>query len=664
MDVKSLLLSEHSEAARRVRTARQRMHAGLEPDPTHVRPLILESWRRSRTAGVDPLWSSKNASTQLPESVLSATGFRETPADPRLVEAAVPALEMLSDALCDRGYAMMLTDRNRRTAWLSGGPFVHEAQWVNHQSGGQWDEDRVGTDAVALSHVIGKPVQVHWYEHYTEGLDPWTGNSSPIRDPSTRAVVGTINVYAYGCIAHPQAFELAIDAAGIIERQLALGQQQRRVRLFEAYQAHVGRYPDDPVVCLTQEGMIVGLSTSACPPLRLRESDARGKPLLSLPGIQLHGIAKDFASLSAAQDVDLRLGDQRIAAEIRPIHQASDVAGFLLRLRLSETRRHPGRSESPWRSRHRFQDIVGSSDALRATIGQARRVSQRDDTVLIVGESGTGKELFAHAIHAESARAAGPFVPINCGGMSGDLLAAELFGYEEGAFTGAARGGRTGKIELADRGTLFLDEVEAMSRELQVHLLRFLEERYVIRVGAERPRPVDVRILGATNVDLSQLVQSGHFRADLYYRLNVCLVRTPPLRERTDDIGPLVAHILQHEQLDKTLDPGALAALARHAWPGNIRELRNTLVQAALMTSSARITLADLKLEGEAPDVTRQISESPLNILRSAEMRAIQEVLDRHGGCISTAAAELNIHRVTLYRKLKRHGLNWLPVYR
>lgn len=202
-----------------------------------------------------------------------------------------------------------------------------------------------------------------------------------------------------------------------------------------------------------------------------------------------------------------------------------------------------------------------------------------------------------------------------------------------------------------------------MSTGLQMHLLRFLEERSVIRVGAERPRPVDVRILAATNVDLRQLVQSGQFRADLYYRLNVCPVCMPPLRKRTADIQVLAEHILKHERLDKTLDADAVAALERYAWPGNVRELRNTLVQAALKRSGARIGIADLQLGDEAAP-TQQAGERTPDILRSAEMRAILDVLDRNGGCVGAAATELNMHRVTLYRKLKRHGLNWLHGYR
>lgn len=663
--MKSSLLSERSAEARRVRSARARMHAGEDPDPALVRPLILESWHRSREARVNPQWGTQGPAST---SRLAEPGIYSSPAyvstDQQLVDVARPILQLLTDALSVCGFVLMLTDRHCRTLWLSGtDAFIHEAERVNSVVGGQWREDRIGTDAVALSHAIGEPVQVHWFEHYTAGLDPWTGNSCPIRDPATNEVISTINVYAYGCIAHPLAFELAKDAASMIERQLALADYQRRVRLLEAYEVHTGRYPDDAVVCLSPMGAVVGLSSSACGPLHTTGADARGRFLSSLPGIKSDVTAADLASLTSPRDVSLRCRDARIPAEIIPIFQDSEVDGFLLRLRPAVGRAHANRLETPWRADYRFDDIVGQSDAIRRAIASARRIAQREQTVLILGESGTGKELVAHAIHTESSRSSGPFVPLNCGALGGDLLAAELFGYEDGAFTGATRGGRAGKLELADRGTLFLDELEAMSVSMQVHLLRFLEHHTVIRVGANRPRTVDVRIVGATNIDLLQLVRTGHFRADLYYRLNVLPIRLPALRERAEDIGALAVHILREERFDLGLEAEALECLECYEWPGNVRELRNLLVQAAIRSSGHQITTADLEIPDALP-VMAAARRARGDVLGDAELDAILGVLKRHGGKIGAAAAELKMHRVTLYRKLKRHGLSWTQGYR
>ncbi|MGQ7937514.1 sigma-54-dependent Fis family transcriptional regulator [Paraburkholderia sp. D1E] len=654
----SPLSSESSQDARRVRRARDRVHAGEDADLSSVRPLILESWRRSRTAGVDPSWGVKGRLTDESKSGVTAASFVSAQEDRRLVDASTPILQLLSKALSDRASVLMLTDRFQRTAWLSTGNAVrNEAEFVNDIAGGQWLEQLVGTGSVALCHALCEPVQVHWYEHYTQGLDQWTGSSSPILDRVTGEVRGAVSVYGFGCIAHPKAFELTSNAGAIIESELILDEQRCRIQLLELYEAHISRFPNDPVVCVTRQGVIVGISAAACSALRLKGTDVRGKLLSSLPGIRLQGTASELISVKHPQTVDLQCGDDRLAAEIKPLHKQSDILGFLLTLKSPGVQPVARRRQvALWQANHRFDGLIGQSDSLLRSITSAKQIAQRDDAVLIVGETGTGKELFAHAVHAESSRCLGPFVSINCGGMDGELLRAELFGYEEGAFTGAARGGRQGKLELANHGTLFLDELEVMSTAMQVSLLRFLEEQTVVRIGADKPRPVDVRVVGATNLDLRHLVKTGQFRADLYHRLNVCTVRIPPLRERVEDIALLAEKILKQEQ--KTLDGDALQLLESYDWPGNIRELRNVLVHAALSSKGERIARTDIELADE-----QVVPSHDPDLLNDAELRVILSVLNRHDGKIEAAAAELNIHRVTLYRKLKRHGLKWSRGY-
>jgi sigma-54 dependent transcriptional regulator, acetoin dehydrogenase operon transcriptional activator AcoR len=653
---KSSLLSESSDEARRVRRARERMHAGDEPDRSLVRPVILESWRRSRSAAVDPEWGSK------PEPNGRAASVEE-PRDERLRSAAAPVLRFLADALADHPFLLMLTDRRCRPLDLVGaGASLREGEWINAVAGGEWREDRVGTDAVALCHATGRPVQVHWYEHYAAVADPWTGNASPIRDPETAEILGTMNIYAYGCIAHPQAFELATTATSMVEERLALEEERTRGRLLESYEDHLSRHPGDPTLCLSRRGVVLALSAAATESLRVHGARAKGRPLASLPGIRLAPGLGDFEAIEAGRVVELRRGDERLAAELHPIEREREIAGFLLRLRPGSRLRRR-REASAWRTAHELADVIGESAAIRAALAQAELVAKRDCTVLLVGESGTGKELLAHGIHAASARAEGPFVPVNCGAFGGDLLASELFGYEEGAFTGAARGGRAGKLEIANGGTLFLDELEATSPAMQVLLLRVLEERSLVRVGGERPRPVDVRIVAATNVDLADLVDRGRFRADLRYRLSVFPIVVPPLRERAVDVRPLAEHLLACEGFEKMLDLAAVERLERQPWPGNVRELRNVLVQAALRSPESIIRAADLPLPEETLAPPRD--EPPdVGLLRESERRTILAALERHGGSIGRAAAELGIHRVTLYRKLRRHGFRWTHDYR
>jgi transcriptional regulator with PAS, ATPase and Fis domain len=304
-----------------------------------------------------------------------------------------------------------------------------------------------------------------------------------------------------------------------------------------------------------------------------------------------------------------------------------------------------------------FADLVGSSPAFQSCLSLARRAAEQDFSVLLLGESGTGKELLAQAIHTASLRQHGPFVPVNCGVANDELLAAELFGYVEGAFTGAIKGGRTGKIELAHGGTLFLDEVEAMSPKMQVSLLRVLEEGKITRVGAERPMALDVRVIAASNEDLKEAVNQRRFRLDLYHRLSPFPILLPPLRERREDIPSLVSYLLRQLGFAHLrLTASALDLLNSYSWPGNVRELKNVLLRAAHLASGMTITPAELP--EEITTAALESAATPVGSLRETELTLIRQALTDANGNLAHAAACLGIHRVTLYRKLKRYGLS------
>lgn len=312
--------------------------------------------------------------------------------------------------------------------------------------------------------------------------------------------------------------------------------------------------------------------------------------------------------------------------------------------------------------------MVGNSRAMQTVFDQIRRFAQCDMPVLITGESGTGKELVARAIHDRSSRAAAPYVAINCAAVPATLIASELFGYEKGAFTGANYR-KIGQIENADRGTLFLDEIGDMPPDLQAHLLRFLQEAEIVRVGGRDPVKVDVRVISATNVRLTEAVRSGRFREDLYYRLNVLTLPLPPLREREGDVETMARYFVRqigqelgHAHLG--LAPDALAALNAHDWPGNVRELIAVLRRAAVLTNGDQIGAEDLRLE----DVRRrdlQPAPAPLDLVRtgrppvaSAEERArVMRALQEHHFSITNASRSLGVSRVTFYRMLKRNRI-------
>jgi two-component system, NtrC family, nitrogen regulation response regulator NtrX len=318
--------------------------------------------------------------------------------------------------------------------------------------------------------------------------------------------------------------------------------------------------------------------------------------------------------------------------------------------------------------------MVGRGTAMAETRELIDRIAPTDARVLIMGESGTGKELVATAIHRQSARAEQPFVRVNCAAIPRDLVESEMFGHERGAFTGATER-RIGRFELAHRGTLFLDEVGDLGAEAQAKLLRAIEAREIERVGGGAPVPVDVRIVAATNMDLAEAVSHGRFREDLFFRLNVIPLTIPPLRERLEDLPPLVAHFgtLFRARAGRPAPrwtEGALTALARYRWPGNVRELANIVERLAILHSGQDVTAeairAVLPVDRGAPGVATPPSgngaspDMPLSdALDAYERRLITAALDSADGNVAEAARRLRTDRPNLYRRMKRLGIAW-----
>jgi DNA-binding NtrC family response regulator len=303
----------------------------------------------------------------------------------------------------------------------------------------------------------------------------------------------------------------------------------------------------------------------------------------------------------------------------------------------------------------RFGPVFGASPVMRHVFGVLERVAPTDATVLIQGETGTGKDLLARAIHAASARRAGPFLVFDCSAQSPELVPAELFGHTEGAFTGASRK-RRGVFEEAEGGTVFLDEIGELPLDCQPRLLRVLEAREVRPIGSNKPVTVDVRILAATHRDLAARVREGTFREDLYYRLAVVRVELPPLRQRPEDLPGLVKALLGAMKTPRgapSITPAAVQALARHAWAGNVRELRNVLERSLALAGGATVDVADLMVP-ETPSPAPADSPRTLEDMESA---AIRRALDETGGKLAEAAARLGIHRNTLREKIKKYGL-------
>lgn len=316
--------------------------------------------------------------------------------------------------------------------------------------------------------------------------------------------------------------------------------------------------------------------------------------------------------------------------------------------------------------KYQFSEIIGNSGPLSKVIETVKQVAPTRATVLLTGETGTGKELFAQAIHQNSERSRAPFIPVNCAALSPNLLESELFGHEKGAFTGAMER-RIGRFEAADGGTLFLDEIGEIDASTQVKLLRFLETKTIERLGAQKPIPVDVRLIFATNRDLEDMVRNGDFREDLYYRLNVVTIKLPALRERHEDILPLIQHFIAQFAKENKLQPPvlseeALRRLRDYRWPGNIRELRNFCENLVVLKAGKRVESFDLdpKYSGSGLIVQHlgqhssngHSSETPSLSKEDNERRLLREALTQARGNRTRAAELMGISRRTLHRKL------------
>ncbi|MBP2656289.1 MAG: norR 27 [Firmicutes bacterium] len=319
--------------------------------------------------------------------------------------------------------------------------------------------------------------------------------------------------------------------------------------------------------------------------------------------------------------------------------------------------------------KYTFENIIGKSEKIELVKKLALKAAKSISTVLILGESGTGKELFAHAIHAASPRRQGPFIKVNCAALPETLLESELFGYDEGAFTGARKNGKPGKFELANGGTIFLDEIGELPIAMQVKLLRVLQEKEMERIGATKTTKLDIRIIAATNRNLEEMIDQDQFRRDLYYRLNVFTITIPPLRERIDDIPPLCDILLKKignkvEHWVNGISPKALELMSKYTWPGNVRELENILERTINLMDDEVILMAE-----HLPPILKKTNQPTTDdniqtvfnlelVMNNAERMALKRALEASGGNKSTAAKILGIHRSAFYQKLGKYNMN------
>ncbi|MBV6748940.1 sigma 54-interacting transcriptional regulator [Pseudomonas chlororaphis] len=616
---------------------------GRQDRPEGVRQVIWDSWRRSFGAGLDP--EDGEYRLVAPES-LTAT----LTANRALIAAAAEVMRGLL-AYNPRGH-INLTDAEGTTLYFCGLDLT--------PVGSRLLESVQGTNCTGLALAEDRLMYVLAEENFGTGLRRRRMHcaAAPIRDAQGRTLA-MLTLTAEPGWFHFHTLGTVQAAAEAVSRQMALQ------TLLDEQQA-VLEVLNEGLVVLDERGCIKALNRYARQLFRVGR-DLLGSPFERLGQSELTAEML-LRSGEGLRDLDctFELPDRSHLAclvSVCSLEQGGRIVSLRENRRIREiTRRIIGTQAS-----YTFETIQGSSRAIQDALHLGRIASRSDSTTLILGESGTGKELFAQAIHNASERCRGPFVAVNCGAIPRDLVQSELFGHVEGAFTGSARGGSAGKFELADGGTIFLDEIGDMSFDAQVSLLRVLQEGEVTRVGAKKSQRVDVRIIAATHRNLSQTVADGAFREDLYYRLNVLNLTVPPLRMRREDIPLLARYFLGRcaQSLRKSvldLAPEAQEMLLAYHWPGNVRELENTIERATNLAMTELIQPGDLPLEIKQrlqPSVAGRVPEPRAALdLGTHEMNAIIAALKDTRGNVRVAARQLNVSRGGLYNKMQRFGLN------
>lgn len=649
------------ESDSNIMSAWERYLSGEPCESDALRRLIDDSWRRCHTARVDP--GRDRAPPPLSEDCLHA--LLEDHGE--LLSAGAPVMAHARHFLDETGTVMVLTSNEGIVLNLEGDPSTFGAAESIHLSpGSSWSEAACGTNAIGTALAIGQPVQIHSAEHYCAGIKRWTCSATVVRDPFDNSILGVVDVSGLNSTYNRHSLALVVTTASRIESRLARRELELRYHLLERCMGRLTSARSDGVIVLDRHGIPIKASDTAESALRALNESRTGAGNVDLFSLKI------ASPIRNSPPVDLP--DWISKDWLEPVFEKDQWLGSLL------TIPHRGSPVSPHRgsqsgSRHSFlknaafERVIGRAPNLLETIGSAQRLARSSVPILLLGETGVGKDIFARAIHETSASREGPFVALNCGGLSRELLTSELFGYSEGSFTGARRGGMMGKLEAADGGTLFLDEVGEMPLDLQPHFLRVLEEGEIYRLGEAKPRKVKFRLIAATNRSLRTEVSEGRFRMDLFYRIAVASIDIPPLRSRPGDIELIAEFLLdklsaRHNVPRPSLDPRALECLYQYSWPGNVRELRNVLERSMLMSPEnilRRSALPEEIRSGRRMTTPQEgVGSSPgsaLNPLKKVEREALQSMIRRQSGNMTAVARELGIAKSTLYVKLKKLGI-------
>ena len=676
---------------------------GKDPEQGEIDPMILDAWKECRAYKLDPY--------EIRRDSVSTEEYQERQRKMEmLIEATRPIFDTFMKESAGIVHTLDLYDADLVFIHTFGGASAtSESRYAS--PGVRCNPEKAGVTAMSLVKRSGRPQRLVGAEHFDAKLHDRICTAVPIYDKK-KELLGVINVVERLRLDSLRTLGILSAIAQGISFNIENMRQKETIKRNSALNQEILETVSSGIMVVDSGGKVLAVNRAALNFLGVRERDRfTGHNLEELFGEDniLSTCLSDGRSLYDTNfTLNMEGQEYHLTGSIRKMkYQKAADSGLIIVFHDMPAMQGFLKEVAGWQANMTFDNILGSSLPMRRVRRIAEKAAGLSSTILIQGESGTGKEIFAQAVHNGSKFRRGPFISINCAAIPHSLIESELFGYESGAFTGARKGGQPGKFELAQNGTIFLDEINSMPLDMQTKLLRVLQERVVTRIGGSGRLPLNIRVIAACNENLLNAVQEGRFRLDLYYRLNVVLIEIPPLRARTEDIPELCATFLADRDIG--IDPDAVDYLRTYSWPGNVRELENTLERAEVlvrMSGQTRIGQAVIRrcigrqesggeafwkadpdfpdpenvqegLSGQAEDIIAEnsslgngeglslagtgesapsasVQASPADRKKAEELLA---ALERFHWNIARVAKELGITRNTVYNRIKKYGL-------
>ncbi|MEC5308089.1 sigma-54-dependent Fis family transcriptional regulator [Bacillus thuringiensis] len=596
-------------------------------DSNRINQRISESWHRCKQANVNPHMNKG-------QKILSSNIFQEQKKKSEIfLDIALPQIQNMRKTIDELQMMALLIDPDGYVLSLSGNKqTLKRAKHINFIEGVKWTESAVGTNAIGTALEIEEAIMISGTEHYTVASHSWSCAAAPIHNDDGKL----IGVLDFSCpieFSHPYMLGMVTSIAHAIERECSIRVHQNELHLIHRFLDVIDS--DEQVVICNHRDVIVSASKS------VRER-INNWSRMKLEELMHHGLETKL--------------------EI-PVYSNERMIGKCMYLK--ENKQMNTYSALTFIKGITFSGVTGTSRAFQHTLEEIKLVSPTDASVYVCGETGVGKEYVARAIHENSPRKDGPFIAVNCGSLPKELMESELFGYAEGAFTGARRQGYKGKFEQANGGTLFLDEIGEVPPEMQVALLRVLQERTITPIGSSKLVPVNIRIITATHKDLLRLVEEGKFRQDLYYRLHVYPLYVPSLIERKEDIPYFIQHFCEQKNWNVVFPKSIYNQFLQHTWPGNIRELVNVLERMYILSQGREICEKQVDfllqtMRGNQQQLELQVenkTEHTLHFREKIQRDSMIEALQKTNGNVSLAAKLLNVPRSTFYKRMQKYKL-------